>query len=57
MKFDHNEAKKEIYCRYIHRNGRIIYPKNAQFFHFWVEDSGSASGSNGSDKLNKAKEN
>lgn len=27
-----------IYARYIRRNGRIIYPKNAQFFRFWVND-------------------
>lgn len=27
-----------VYCRYIWRNGRIIYPKNARFFRFWVED-------------------
>lgn len=27
-----------VYCRYIRKGGRIIYPKNAKFFRFWVED-------------------
>ncbi len=26
-----------IYCRYIVRKGRRIYPKNARFFRFWVK--------------------
>jgi ribosomal protein L36 len=25
-----------VYCRFIRRNGRVIYPKNARFFRFWV---------------------
>lgn len=25
-----------VYCRYIVRNGRVIYPKKARFFRFWV---------------------
>lgn len=28
----------EIFCRYITRNGKRIYPQNAKFFHFWVEE-------------------
>ena len=28
-----------VYCRYIVRTGRVIYPKNARFFRFWVEDN------------------
>ncbi len=28
--------KIEIFCRYIKKKGRIIYPKNAKFFHFWI---------------------
>jgi hypothetical protein len=27
----------EVYCRYIKRKGKIIYPKNGKFFHFWVK--------------------
>jgi hypothetical protein len=27
-----------VYCRYIVRNGRVIYPKHARFFRFWVAD-------------------
>ncbi len=23
-----------VYCRYVHRNGKIIYPKHAKFFKF-----------------------
>ena len=29
----------EVFCRYIRKNGKIIYPKNGGFFHFWVEDN------------------
>jgi len=31
-------SRHEIFCRYIRRNGRRIYPKNAKYFHFWVDD-------------------
>jgi hypothetical protein len=27
----------EVFCRYITRNGKRIYPKNAKFFHFWLK--------------------
>ena len=27
----------EIFTPYIVRNGRIIYPKTAKYFHFWVK--------------------
>jgi hypothetical protein len=27
-----------VYCRYITKNGRRIYPKNGKFFRFWKED-------------------
>jgi hypothetical protein len=27
-----------VFCRYIRKNGRIIYPKRGQFFRFWVEE-------------------
>lgn len=30
-------GKVEIFCRYIVRNGKKIYPKKGEFFHFWVE--------------------
>jgi hypothetical protein len=33
---DHN-GLVEVFCRYITRNGKRIYPKNAKFFHFWVK--------------------
>ncbi len=28
----------EIFCRYIHKNGKVIYPKNGKFFHFWIDN-------------------
>lgn len=31
-------GQKEIFCRFIRKNGRIIYPRKAKFFHFWVND-------------------
>ena len=27
---------REVFCRYITRNGKRIYPKNAKVFHFYV---------------------
>ena len=32
----------EIFCRYIRKNGKIIRPKRAKFFHFWVKSKKSA---------------
>lgn len=26
-----------IYCPYIHRNGKVIYPTKSKYFKFWVE--------------------
>lgn len=34
MDFDN---KIEIFCRYIKRNGKVIYPKNGTLFHFFVD--------------------
>ncbi len=28
---------KEVFCRYIIRNGKIIFPKNGKVFHFFVK--------------------
>ncbi len=27
---------REVFCRYIIRNGKIMYPKKAKVFHFYV---------------------
>lgn len=27
-----------VYARSITKNGRVIYPKKARFFRFWVKD-------------------
>lgn len=32
-----------IYCRYITKHGKKIYPKNSRFFRFWVDDDKKAS--------------
>jgi Zn/Cd-binding protein ZinT len=29
----------EVFARYVTRNGRIIYPKKAKFFHFYIKNS------------------
>ena len=34
MDFDN---KIEIFCRYIKRNGKVIYPKNGTLVHFFVD--------------------
>ena len=36
MEISNKTAMREVFCRFIRKNGRIIYPKNARFFHFWV---------------------
>ena len=28
---------KEVFCRYIRKNGKTIYPSKGQFFHFYVK--------------------
>lgn len=28
-----------VYCRYIVKNGRTIYPKKGRVFRFWVDSS------------------
>ena len=42
-------GKREVFCRFIRKGGKIIYPKNARFFHFWVDDIPT-------DNSNKAKQ-
>lgn len=32
------EGYREVICRYVRRNGKIIYPKNAKVFRFFVKD-------------------
>lgn len=27
----------EVFCRHIIRNGKTIFPKRSQIFHFWVK--------------------
>ena len=29
---------REVFARYIVRNGKVIYPKHAKVFHFWVKN-------------------
>ena len=31
-----------VFCRYITKNGKRIYPKNGKFFRFWVDDEADA---------------
>ncbi len=31
-----SEEYVEIFCRYIYKNGRRIYPKNGKSFHFYI---------------------
>lgn len=27
----------EIFTPYVHRGGKIIYPKNGKYLHFWIK--------------------
>lgn len=31
------EKMTEVFCRYIIRNGKMIFPKKSHFFHFWTK--------------------
>jgi hypothetical protein len=33
----------EVFCAYITRNGKRIYPKKAKCFHFWAKAKNSKS--------------
>ena len=35
-------CRRHIICRYIRRKGKIIYPKNGDFFSFCLEDEEKA---------------
>ena len=39
---NNDTSKREVFCRYIYKNGKKIYPKNSKFFHFWVENNPDA---------------
>lgn len=34
---DDRSGYKLVFCRSIRRNGRIVYPKRAKFFRFWMK--------------------
>jgi hypothetical protein len=36
MSKTNDAGKVEIFCRYIIRKGKKIYPRKGKFFHFWV---------------------
>ena len=31
------DGKIEVFCRFITKNGKRIYPKKGQYFHFFVK--------------------
>jgi hypothetical protein len=35
---EHRTGGRWVICRFIRKNGRVIYPKKAKFFRFWVSD-------------------
>lgn len=36
---ENQQGGRWVFCRSIRlKNGRVIYPKNAQFFRFWVKE-------------------
>ena len=37
VKIENGQAYQLIFCDHIVRNGKVIYPKNAKFFKFWVK--------------------
>jgi len=38
IKMQQQESKKiEIFCTSIKKNGKVYYPKNGRFFHFFIK--------------------
>ena len=35
-KSQEGSEKREVYCRYIVKNGKTIYPKSVTCFHFFI---------------------
>ena len=33
-----NDVYRLVFCKFIRKNGRIIYPKKSKVFKFWVVD-------------------
>lgn len=31
------EVISEVFCRFIRKNGKIIYPKRSKYFHFFIQ--------------------
>ena len=40
-----NAGMREVFTPFIRKNGKLIYPKNARFFHFWVSNDPKKNGS------------
>lgn len=38
MSVESQEGKTRIFCRYIVKNGKRIYPKTSRYFSFLVDD-------------------
>jgi len=38
---DNDNCRKEIFCSYIDKNGKKIYPKSGKVFHFWLNSAKS----------------
>nr|DAZ22763.1 MAG TPA: Protein of unknown function (DUF4257) [Caudoviricetes sp.] len=36
LKSKNGKLYKLVFCKYIRKNGKIIYPKNAKVFAIWV---------------------
>jgi len=30
-------GKVEVFCRFVRKNGKYIYPKRSKYFHFWAK--------------------
>ena len=39
MENKNTAGKREVFAPFIRKNGKVIYPKNARVFHFWVDDN------------------
>jgi len=39
LKTPNADGKIEIFCRYITRKGKRIYPKKGKFFHFFIDST------------------
>lgn len=51
MNNDNHVGQREVFCPFIRKSGKKVYPKNAKYFHFWVDETESVAQPNSAEQL------